>query len=944
MGRTNSYRLSLLAVALLLAAVLGVGSPAEAQAPKPSETDLTEAVQVPDGFEATRFAGPPQVNYPTAITPSGTTPGVLFVAVDPNGSLDQKRGRGQVLRIADTDGDGRADHFTTFVDSVESPRGLVYDGETLYVMHPPQLTAYRDTDGDGRADQTQPLVRGLGFGLDFRGADHTTNGIQMGIDGWIYVAVGDYGIPGAVGTDGTRLKSRAGGIVRVRPDGSELEMVAHGLRNVYDIALGPYLNGFVRGNTNDGGGWDVRLNRILLGADYGYPTLYKNFPGEAMPPLADYGGGSGTGAYFLHEPNLPDSLAPMLYTVDWGRSAVYRHPMKKEGATFQAKQKRFLMLPAPTDFTADGDAHLYVSSWFKGGFRYSGEDVGFVVRLTPSGQETVSLPAPAEADPDALIRLLGSGSALHRLQAQREILRRGRPEAFAPALKKQAAASEEPLYARIAAIFTLKQLRGPGSHDFLLRLARAKDETRVQAFALRALSDRKSQLKGVPTEPFVEALAPSRSARVRVEAVTGLARLGAREAGGEILPLTASPDPVLSHIAVRALTRLGASQAALSALRADTTSEALRAGALQVLRRLHSGRVVTGLMKELAETQAPARRQALLETLARLYHRAGAWDGQSWWGTQPDSTGPYYEPVTWAQSERMRPVLRQALQEARGASLDTLLATYERNRVLPAGAGRFIADVARRRPSLKAALAGRLVGQKRVSEEVAPYVARLARRDDSLQAGVARLLVAQPERSSPPEASLRALRRAASNEALPENLRREALAALSESAAASPQARGEATRAFAQLGDPKALPDDLAETWRRFVQRAEHAEAVGDFVALARKGNAAEQTLAYTVLLKLARLPEDNSNEAANAARKEARTAIEAAWKSPPQTVRLLRAIGFAKAQAYADRVRALLDSDQSSEAPPEAVRQAAAFAAERVAPAEASTGDASSE
>ena len=27
--------------------------------------------------------------------------------------------------------------------------------------------------------------------IDQRGGDHTTNGIRMGIDGWIYIGVGD---------------------------------------------------------------------------------------------------------------------------------------------------------------------------------------------------------------------------------------------------------------------------------------------------------------------------------------------------------------------------------------------------------------------------------------------------------------------------------------------------------------------------------------------------------------------------------------------------------------------------------------------------------------------------------------------------------------------------------------------------------------------------------
>ena len=120
----------------------------------------------------------------------------------------------------DKDRDGQADEYTVFA-TLDSPRGAVFDGDTLYVSHPPFVTALRDTDGDGIAEDRRTLVRGLGFGLDFRGADHTTNGIEMGIDGWLYVAVGDYGAVKAVG-HATARKSRcaAAATCASGPDGT----------------------------------------------------------------------------------------------------------------------------------------------------------------------------------------------------------------------------------------------------------------------------------------------------------------------------------------------------------------------------------------------------------------------------------------------------------------------------------------------------------------------------------------------------------------------------------------------------------------------------------------------------------------------------------------------------------------------------------------------------
>ncbi len=59
----------------------------------------------------------------------------------------------------------------------------------------------------------------------------------MGIDGWIYIAVGDFGFHDAVDRTGKKLTQLGGGIVRVRPDGTGMEVYTHGMRNIYDVAI-----------------------------------------------------------------------------------------------------------------------------------------------------------------------------------------------------------------------------------------------------------------------------------------------------------------------------------------------------------------------------------------------------------------------------------------------------------------------------------------------------------------------------------------------------------------------------------------------------------------------------------------------------------------------------------------------------------------------------------
>ncbi len=467
--------------------------------PRPAaRTGLLAGVKVPPGFEATLFAAPPEINYPTCL--AAAPGGELYVGVDLNGSLDARPDRGSVVRCVDEDGDGRADRFNVFA-RMDSPRGVHFDAGTLYVLHPPRLTAFVDENADGVADREEVLVDGIGFDLKFRGADHTTNGLRLGIDGWIYIAVGDYGFVAAKGRDGRQVQLHGGGVVRVRTDGSGLEIVSRGQRNIYDVAVDSLLNAFTRDNTNDGGGWDVRLSHVVRGGQYGYPSLFVNFPDEIIQPLADYGGGSPCGSLAIDEGILPEPYGRALYTCDWGRSIVYRHPLTAKGAGFAAGQEVFVEVPRPTDMDVDGQGRLYISSWRDGGFNYSGPNVGYVVELRPAG---VSFPAPPDvkkATDAQLLAELASASHVRRLAAQREILRRGDRPAVAAEIEKLCTAGSD-LPVRVAAIFTLKQLRGAAANPALVELAKTPE---LREYALRALADDSTQLAGVPAQLFVEA-------------------------------------------------------------------------------------------------------------------------------------------------------------------------------------------------------------------------------------------------------------------------------------------------------------------------------------------------------------------------------------------------------------------------------------------------------
>src|SRR5205085_9445215 len=76
------------------------------------------------------------------------------------------------------------DKATVFLDHLPYPDGVLHWGKGLLICAAPQLIYAEDTDGDGKADISQVLVSGF----ETQNPQHLFNGLQLGLDGWIYGA------------------------------------------------------------------------------------------------------------------------------------------------------------------------------------------------------------------------------------------------------------------------------------------------------------------------------------------------------------------------------------------------------------------------------------------------------------------------------------------------------------------------------------------------------------------------------------------------------------------------------------------------------------------------------------------------------------------------------------------------------------------------------------
>src|SRR5207244_3156785 len=177
-------------------------------------------------------------------------------------------------------------HPVVLVRGLRTPLGLVWRGSMLFVSEQGRLEHF--VLSGGRLGGRHVIVKGIPFG------EHQQDNVVVGADGRLYWGSGST-------CDACRERSpRSAAILSLRPDGSDLRVVARGLRNPYGLAVQPStgrLYASVNGQDKLGTSEPAEMVvQVRQGRFFGWPRCWPSF---AQLRLVGSCGGTTTPVAYL---------------------------------------------------------------------------------------------------------------------------------------------------------------------------------------------------------------------------------------------------------------------------------------------------------------------------------------------------------------------------------------------------------------------------------------------------------------------------------------------------------------------------------------------------------------------------------------------------------------------------------------------------------------------
>ncbi|MFO0801337.1 MAG: PVC-type heme-binding CxxCH protein [Gemmataceae bacterium] len=472
------------ALPLLLTCTLAVSAqpPALRNGDPRTPAEERATFELAKGFTIDLVASEPDVVDPVAMC--FDEKGRIFVCEMrgyPNGGVGTgNETRGRIRCLEDRDGDGRFETATTFADGLRFPMGVTPWNGGIIAAVAPDLLYLKDADGDGKADEKRVLYTGF----NLANIQQMVNGLQWGLDNWVYGVCGSDGgvVKSAEKTDAPEVNLRNRGF-RFRPwQPGSLEPTSGG--GQYGLTADDYGHWFTATNSQ-------HLRQIVLPDHYlrrnpylavtavtldipehgAAAKVFRVSPFEAWRvERTTRRAGSPDAKRFPTTELVPggyitSACSPLVYTSDLfplpyrgnnfvcdpANNLIHRETLHGKGAVFTAKRAdentEFLRSTdnwfRPVSLTLGPDGAVYVLDFYrevietplslpddiKARMNLESRGRGRIWRIAPAGFKAEKLPYYATHQHLRLVTELRSPNPTRRLMAQRVIVQHQLPVA-----------------------------------------------------------------------------------------------------------------------------------------------------------------------------------------------------------------------------------------------------------------------------------------------------------------------------------------------------------------------------------------------------------------------------------------------------------------------------------------------------------------------------------
>jgi len=392
-----------------------------------------EKMTLADGFEATIFAS--ERDFPNLRSPVQMTfdnRGRLWVATIPSYPHyrpGDPKPNDKILIYEDTNGDGRADKETVFLEGLHVVTGFEIAPEGVYVAQQPNLVLYTDTNGDDRADHREVLLHGFCS----HDSHHTFGAFASDASGSIFMCEGLF-LHSQVETPYGAVRGTGAAIFRFDPRSFRLERhVQSEFANPWGIAFDDWGQLFIADASGGNHWWALPISAKV---PHGH-NIHK--PAEFVPRRSR----PTSGAEFLSSRHFPEEMQGdwmvnncigLLGTTTWSiREDEAGFTGEPRGEIIQSSDPNF----RPVDLEIAPDGSLYVVDWHNaliGHMQHSVRDPnrdtvhGRIYRITHKTRDLVRPPAIERAPVANLLENLKLPELRARMRTQRELRSRATPE------------------------------------------------------------------------------------------------------------------------------------------------------------------------------------------------------------------------------------------------------------------------------------------------------------------------------------------------------------------------------------------------------------------------------------------------------------------------------------------------------------------------------------